>query len=31
VGNFVPNSALEVQRYQDADGGQITPLPGFFQ
>jgi hypothetical protein len=29
VGNFVPNSALEVQRY--SDGGQISPLPGFFQ
>ncbi len=29
VGNFIPNSALEVQRY--SDGGQIIPLPGFFQ
>jgi hypothetical protein len=29
VGNFVPNSALEVQRY--SDGGEIVPLPGFFQ
>lgn len=29
VGNFIPNSALEVQRY--SDGGQISPLPGFFQ
>jgi hypothetical protein len=29
VGNFVPNPSLEVQRY--SDGGQITPLPGFFQ
>jgi len=29
VGNFIPNSALQVQR--GSDGGQITPLPGFFQ
>jgi len=29
VGNFVPNSWLEVSR--GSDGGQITPLPGFFQ
>jgi hypothetical protein len=29
VGNFIPNSALEVQRF--SDGGQISPLPGFFQ
>lgn len=29
VGNFIPNSALEVKRL--ADGGQVTPLPGFFQ
>ncbi len=29
LGNFVPNSSLEVQRY--SDGGQISPLPGFFQ
>jgi hypothetical protein len=29
IGNFVPNAALEVQRY--SDGGPITPLPGFFQ
>jgi hypothetical protein len=29
VGNFIPNSALKVQRF--SDGGQITPLPGFFQ
>jgi len=27
--NFVPNSALKVQR--GSDGGQITPFPGFFQ
>lgn len=27
--NFIPNSALQVQR--TVDGGQITPLPGFFQ
>lgn len=29
VGNFIPNSSLQVQRY--SDGGQISPLPGFFQ
>jgi hypothetical protein len=29
VGNFIPNSALQVSR--GSDGGQITPLPGFFQ
>lgn len=29
VGNFIPNSELEVSR--GSDGGQITPLPGFFQ
>ena len=29
VGNFIPNSSLQVQR--GSDGGQITPLPGFFQ
>ncbi len=29
VGNFIPNSALKVQRF--SDGGQISPLPGFFQ
>ncbi len=29
VGNFIPNSALKVSR--GSDGGQITPLPGFFQ
>jgi hypothetical protein len=29
IGNFIPNSALEVQRY--SDGGPIVPLPGFFQ
>jgi hypothetical protein len=29
VGNFIPNSSLKVQRL--SDGGQITPLPGFFQ
>jgi hypothetical protein len=29
VGNFVPNSALQVQRF--SDGGPISPLPGFFQ
>lgn len=27
--NFIPNSSLQVQR--GSDGGQITPLPGFFQ
>ena len=26
VGNFIPNSSLQVQR--GSDGGQITPLPG---
>lgn len=29
VGNFISNSALDVSR--GSDGGQITPLPGFFQ
>jgi hypothetical protein len=29
VGNFIPNAALQVGR--NADGGQITPLTGFFQ
>jgi hypothetical protein len=29
VGNFIPNASLQVQR--GSDGGQITPLPGFFQ
>ena len=29
VGNFIPNSSLQVQRL--SDGGQISPLPGFFQ
>jgi hypothetical protein len=29
VGNFIPNSSLQVQRF--SDGGPITPLPGFFQ
>ena len=29
VNNFIPNSSLQVQRL--SDGGQITPLPGFFQ
>lgn len=29
VGNFIPNSALKVSR--NADGGPISPLPGFFQ
>ncbi len=30
VGNFIPNAALKVfTRF--SDGGQITPLPGFFQ
>lgn len=27
--NFIPNGSLKVQR--SFDGGQITPLPGFFQ
>ncbi|MFZ1072593.1 MAG: hypothetical protein WAO21_04070 [Verrucomicrobiia bacterium] len=27
--NFIPNAALQVQRL--SDGGQISPLPGFFQ
>ena len=29
VGNFIPNASLKVSR--GSDGGQITPLPGFFQ
>ncbi|HTR40628.1 MAG TPA: hypothetical protein VMH87_03355 [Pseudomonadales bacterium] len=29
VGLFIPNSALQVQRF--SDGGPISPLPGFFQ
>jgi hypothetical protein len=29
VGNFIPNASLQVSR--GSDGGQITPLPGFFQ
>jgi hypothetical protein len=29
VGLFIPNSSLQVQRF--SDGGQISPLPGFFQ
>jgi hypothetical protein len=29
VGNFIPNPSLQVSR--GSDGGQITPLPGFFQ
>jgi hypothetical protein len=29
VGSFVPTAALQVSR--GSDGGQITPLPGFFQ
>ena len=29
LGNFIPNSALEVQRY--SDGGQIYPVGNFFQ
>jgi len=27
--NFIPNSSLQV--YRSVDGGQIKPLPGFFQ
>jgi hypothetical protein len=29
VGSFIPNTSLQVQR--GSDGGQITPLNGFFQ